>query len=64
MKFTELIEEIQVTDNEVAWQKMLDKLEPLINSLSRYVPSQYRDDLRQVLYIEVIRVVRSFKLEK
>ena len=57
----ELVMEAQVNSTNETWGEIIEELQPVVDYYARYAPLEDREDLAQVIWIEVMRCCIKFK---
>ncbi|WP_445933731.1 helix-turn-helix domain-containing protein [Paenibacillus sp. FSL H8-0104] len=60
--FTELLVQAQQHHDQEATLHILESFVPKIKASLRQVPADYRDDLKQELYVKMIEVIQTFDI--
>ncbi|MGF7048920.1 DNA-directed RNA polymerase specialized sigma24 family protein [Paenibacillus sp. DS2015] len=59
---TSLLLKVQLNDDKEAMAQILEAFTPKIISSLRQVPVDYREDLKQELYVKMIEVIKGFDI--
>lgn len=59
---SELLEKAQINNDREALAEILESFSPKIKASLRQVPIDFREDLKQDLYVTMIEVIRRFDL--
>ncbi|WP_445933732.1 helix-turn-helix domain-containing protein [Paenibacillus sp. FSL H8-0104] len=62
--FAQLLVQAQQYQDQEATLHILESFIPKIKASLRQVPSDYRDDLKQELYVKMIEVIQTFDMSE